>query len=140
LFHAQVHACREQETLKNLKTRIAVSMAACAAVMAPLVISTPATAAPSGCVARVFQSKSTGDCVKNIQAILNYDEFRNSRPKITVDGSFGPATDWSVRQFQGDWWVTSDGIVGSSTWGLLCSHRQGSMTPVQTRAGCGSLF
>lgn len=36
-----------------------------------------------------------------------------------ADGSFGSATEKAVRQFQQDWGLTVDGIVGPKTWAML---------------------
>ena len=38
-----------------------------------------------------------------------------------VDGDFGKATEAAVKQFQRDWGLTEDGIVGAKTWELLNS-------------------
>lgn len=38
---------------------------------------------------------------------------------VTVDGIFGPGTDWGVKQFQARNNLTADGIVGLRTWGRL---------------------
>lgn len=38
-----------------------------------------------------------------------------------LDGIFGPASDRAVRNFQGDYYLTRDGICGCSTWTKLTS-------------------
>ena len=38
-----------------------------------------------------------------------------------VDGDFGPATEKAVRQFQQDWGLTVDGVIGQKTWAMLDS-------------------
>jgi len=39
-----------------------------------------------------------------------------------VDGDFGKATEAAVKQFQRDWGLTQDGIVGAKTWDVLNSE------------------
>lgn len=43
-----------------------------------------------------------------------------------LDGRFGPATHTAVRNFQGDYGLTRDGVVGCSTWEKLCSRVKGN--------------
>jgi len=38
-----------------------------------------------------------------------------------ADGKFGAATEKAVRQFQQDWGLTVDGIIGPNTWAMLDS-------------------
>lgn len=40
-------------------------------------------------------------------------------PKYGADGSFGAETESAVKEFQRDWNLTMDGVVGSKTWSLL---------------------
>ena len=40
-------------------------------------------------------------------------------PKYGADGSFGAETETAVKQFQRDWNLTVDGVVGPKTWELL---------------------
>lgn len=62
------------------------------------------------------KSGSTGEAVKAVQSQLNTRGYG-----LTVDGSFGPATDTAVRDFQGDHGLTVDGVVGKQTWNALVS-------------------
>ncbi|GHU92912.1 hypothetical protein FACS1894208_01110 [Clostridia bacterium] len=55
-----------------------------------------------------------GDFVKECQTALN--KFRY---KLAVDGSFGPATDAAVRDFQRGHGLKVDGYVGTKTWAVL---------------------
>lgn len=78
----------------------------------------------------VLRRGSTGTNVKVLQAVVN----------VTVDGSFGPATETAVINFQRSAGLAADGIVGPNTWGaLLSTVRQGdsgrSVRGVQARFG-----
>jgi murein DD-endopeptidase MepM/ murein hydrolase activator NlpD len=53
--------------------------------------------------------------VKLLQQSLNRYKSYN----LAVDGIFGPATDWAVRDFQGSNALAVDGIVGPQTWSKL---------------------
>jgi len=60
---------------------------------------------------------SSGNAVKLIQNYLNaIGEVFTVIPKVTVDGMFGSATEAQVRAFQSIFGLTTDGIVGPSTW------------------------
>jgi peptidoglycan hydrolase-like protein with peptidoglycan-binding domain len=41
---------------------------------------------------------------------------------VTVDGSFGPKTEAGVKQMQGFFGITADGIVGPVTWQALLAN------------------
>ncbi|MFD1657289.1 peptidoglycan-binding protein [Streptomyces caeni] len=63
----------------------------------------------------------TGERVRTVQYLLNAQGA-----SLTVDGSFGPATDSAVRSFQSAHSLTVDGIVGANTWqALVVTVRQG---------------
>lgn len=53
---------------------------------------------------------SAGDAVRAVQVLF---------PQLTVDGSFGPDTEATVKKFQEQWGLTADGIVGPITWRTL---------------------
>lgn len=55
-----------------------------------------------------------GDKVKYLQWMLNYNE-----QFISIDGSFGPATEKAVIAFQHIKGLVEDGIVGPKTWEAL---------------------
>ncbi len=59
---------------------------------------------------RTVRRPDTGDAVRAVQTLL---------PVTTVDGSFGPATETAVRELQGMFGLTVDGIVGPATWHSL---------------------
>jgi peptidoglycan hydrolase-like protein with peptidoglycan-binding domain len=126
--------------MNKTKARIVASaVIALSAAAGSLMLAAPATAAPSGCVANVYKYKDQGDCVRKLQALLNYKSNRGLLATFPVDGHFGAVTEGRVRKVQHDWWIGADGIVGSGTWGVLCSHTVGHMTNVQKAAGCASL-
>jgi peptidoglycan-N-acetylglucosamine deacetylase len=62
----------------------------------------------------VLKYGSSGAAVKQLQQALV-----NKGYKISVDGSFGPATRSAVMSFQSSQGIAADGIVGSVTWGRL---------------------
>ncbi len=63
---------------------------------------------------------SSGDKVVQLQTFLNYiGGVYTSIPSVTVDGSFGTATENAVRAFQRAFSLTADGIVGRNTWNAL---------------------
>ena len=75
-------------------------------------------------VERIFSETlrrgSRGNDVRAIQYFLNFLGFFNDRlPQIKVDGVFGPATENAVRQFQSQYGLTVDGIVGRGTWNAI---------------------
>lgn len=75
-------------------------------------------------VERIFsETLRRGDRGSNVRAIqyyLNFLGFFNDRlPQIAVDGIFGPATENAVRQFQGQYGLTVDGIIGRNTWNAI---------------------
>jgi peptidoglycan hydrolase-like protein with peptidoglycan-binding domain len=63
------------------------------------------------------KSGSSGDAVKLGQQLLT--EF--AYDPGAVDGTFGPQTEQAVRQFQTDFLLTVDGILGPKSWAMLGS-------------------
>lgn len=59
---------------------------------------------------------SSGDAVREAQFVLARRHYLEAPD---VDGDFGPKTDGSVRAFQQDEGLSSDGIVGPNTWNAL---------------------
>lgn len=60
-----------------------------------------------------------GDAVRYLQTLLlerGYD-----LGKWGADGDFGNATEKAVKQFQRDWGLVQDGVVGKKTWAMLTS-------------------
>jgi peptidoglycan hydrolase-like protein with peptidoglycan-binding domain len=57
----------------------------------------------------------TGNVVRRVQRAIR----RTPDPGLVVDGTFGPATETAVKQFQQGAGLTLDGIVGPATWAAL---------------------
>ena len=71
------------------------------------------------------QSKSNNSSeVKYLQARLNQAvrQGKSGTAKIAVDGMFGSKTTTRVKQFQSDFDLSADGIVGDNTWTVLESE------------------
>lgn len=62
----------------------------------------------------VLSRGSKGEQVKTLQSLLNIKGF-----PLDIDGSFGPATDNAVRQYQKKNGLVVDGYVGKATWPKL---------------------
>jgi hypothetical protein len=62
----------------------------------------------------VLREGSTGEAVKGLQR-----ELVDAGYSLTVDGSFGPATNSAVRSYQSKVGLVVDGVVGNNTWGSL---------------------
>ena len=62
---------------------------------------------------------TTGRAVRRLQRALR----RTPNPGITVDGSFSPQLEASVKDFQEGAGLTADGIVGPLTWAALPDGR-----------------
>jgi len=60
------------------------------------------------------QQGDSGAKVKAVQSQLNESGYG-----LTVDGSFGPATNTAVRSFQGAQGLGVDGVVGDNTWNKM---------------------
>lgn len=68
----------------------------------------------------VLRRGSTGRNVEQVQFWLaGLAQFSTSLPNVTVDGSFGAATENAVRAFQRKYGLTVDGVVGQATWEAL---------------------
>lgn len=63
---------------------------------------------------KVLSSGAKGDCVKYLQCMLTRNGFTTG-----IDGSFGPATESSVKKFQQKSGLEVDGVVGKNTWAAL---------------------
>lgn len=68
----------------------------------------------------LLQRGSTGTAVRELQFYLYLlSAYESSIPAVSIDGSFGAATENAVRAYQRLAGLTVDGIVGRSTWASL---------------------
>lgn len=68
----------------------------------------------------VLRRGSTGSSVEQVQFWLSdLAQFDSSLVRVSVDGSYGPATERAVRAFQQKQNLTADGVVGQTTWNAL---------------------
>lgn len=72
-----------------------------------------------------LRNGSKGTYVKKAQQLLKDRGY--DLGICGVDGDFGPATEKAVKQFQKDWGLQQDGVIGSLTWEKLES------TPVKEK-------
>lgn len=63
-------------------------------------------------VPATLKQGSKGDAVKGLQSALKARGYEFG----AVDGVFGPATTEAVKQFQREFGLDADGIVGPNTW------------------------
>lgn len=74
----------------------------------------------------------TGSCVRVLQQALIAKGY--SVGSSGADGSFGPATDRTVRRFQSDRGLKVDGLVGPKTWGALVNGGTSPPPPTEPPA------
>ncbi len=68
----------------------------------------------------VLRRGSTGTAVRELQFYLYLmSAYESSIPAVSIDGSFGAATESAVRAYQRFAGLTVDGVVGRSTWDSL---------------------
>ena len=68
----------------------------------------------------VLRRGSTGSSVEQMQFWLSdLAQFDSSLVRVSVDGSYGAATERAVRAFQQKQNLTADGVVGQTTWNAL---------------------
>lgn len=68
----------------------------------------------------VLRRGSTGSSVEQVQFWLSdLAQFDSSLARVSVDGSYGAATERAVRTFQQKQNLTADGVVGQTTWNAL---------------------
>ena len=68
----------------------------------------------------VLRKGSSGTAVRELQFYLYLmSAYESSIPTVSIDGSFGAATETAVRAYQRFAGLTVDGIVGRTTWNSL---------------------
>ena len=68
----------------------------------------------------ILQRGSSGTAVRELQFYLYLmSAYESSIPAVSIDGSFGAATENAVRAYQRFAGLTVDGIVGRTTWNSL---------------------
>ena len=78
------------------------------------------TQSAGGWPGTVLRRGSTGSSVEQVQFWLSdLAQFDSSLVSVTVDGSYGAATERAVRAFQQKQSLTADGVVGQTTWNAL---------------------
>lgn len=82
----------------------------------------------------VQQTGSHGEDVRTVQYLLAVHGHT-----VTVDGQFGPVTKAAVQAFQSGAGLTSDGIVGNSTWPKLIVTVAAGASGARVRAVQGQL-
>jgi len=71
-----------------------------------------------------------GDAVTNLQFLLRVDGV-----SIGIDGDFGPETTTAVQDFQREFGLTVDGVVGPVTWAALFAQAPGHRLPPTLQQG-----
>ena len=78
------------------------------------------TQSAGGWPGTVLRRGATGSAVEQVQFWLSdLAQFDSSLVSVTVDGSYGAATERAVRAFQQKQGLTADGAVGQATWNAL---------------------
>ena len=80
---------------------------------------------------------STGSAVRALQSYLRQlAAYYTGQPDVTVDGTFGPATETAVTAWQRRAGLTADGVVGPLTWQSIYDNaiRLGTSGPVARAA------
>ena len=85
-----------------------------------LVTTNNIAAIPSSYPGSPLRRGSTGSSVEQVQFWLSdLAQFDSSLVRVSVDGSYGAATERAVRTFQQKQNLTADGVVGQTTWNAL---------------------
>lgn len=84
----------------------------------------------------LLQRGSTGSAVQRLQEQLNF--HFGARKQLVIDGVFGARTEQAVKIVQYRHFLLQDGIVGTSTWGVL-SNQDLMEKPLLRRGSTGAL-
>ena len=83
--------------------------------------------------AQTLKKGNAGEIVVTLQNLLVQKGYIDND---NVDGDFGPGTEIAVKQFQTDNSLTADGIVGPTTWQVLCSVTKPSADEIPGMMRC----
>jgi len=112
---------------------IVKSLASLVMVFALLIGVSPSTAtAATNCSTTIVKYGSRGECAKQAQQKLHNAGYSPG----AIDGLFYTKSVNATKSFQSAKGVTSDGIIGRVTWGLL-DGAQGAQPPAPTGVGVG---
>jgi hypothetical protein len=102
--------------VRGIKLSLIVITILLLSAFVPLHLSSSTGTAQATTCPSTIRYGSSGTWVKRLQGSLNTRAVSNY---LEVDGSFGPKTQTSVKQFQRAYKLTVDGIVGPQTWSAL---------------------
>ena len=119
---------------------LAAAPAGAATTVKTAPVASARSASSGNCVRYYFGYGSGGNCVADIQAMLN-DQVRRAPwyggSYLSVDGDFGGRTYGQVLYFQRVYHLGADGWVGPVTWGALCmAARASNDSTSYYNAGC----
>lgn len=86
-----------------------------------------------GCTANVYKRGGYSHCVGYLQTMLNGMSSRRGYV-LVVDNSYGTKTYNRVREFQSTARISSDGVVGPTTWNWLCANTGYNFKRTSTKA------
>ncbi|MBQ7973839.1 MAG: peptidoglycan-binding protein, partial [Clostridia bacterium] len=87
----------------------------------------------------VLRQGSRGNDVLQLQFLINYiAQFYPNVPSVSQDSVFGANTASAVRNFQRQFGLTADGVVGRATWNKLYQVYQTLQTGESPSGGSGS--
>jgi peptidoglycan hydrolase-like protein with peptidoglycan-binding domain len=105
------------------RSAIGLSVAVLGLVAATALVPQKTSAAGSGCVSYTYAQGGYSTCIGYIQRMVNgvnNTQGGTNWSILSVDNSFGPATNSAVRAYQSYSGLAVDGRVGPNTWMELC--------------------